>query len=139
MTHEAGHFLSQYLDEFPNELDRQENDIYRSFQNPKEISYISAPTENIQARYVSTWLKEHQRYADGKRTAIILCDEQLLPVVIHSIPQEVEKVNVTTGYPLSLTPAASLVKQLMALQARRLPASADDSSPPPSILQVSDG
>ncbi len=117
MTHEAGHFLSQYLDEFPNELDRQENDIYRSFQNPKEISYISAPTENIQARYVSTWLKERQRYADGKRTAIILCDEQLLPVVIHSIPQEVEKVNVTTGYPLSLTPAASLVKQLMALQA----------------------
>lgn len=98
-------------------LDRQENDIYRSFQNPKEISYISAPTENIQARYVSTWLKERQRYADGKRTAIILCDEQLLPVVIHSIPQEVEKVNVTTGYPLSLTPAASLVKQLMALQA----------------------
>ena len=116
MSHEAGHFLSQYLDEFPNELDVKDNNIFRQFQMPKEISYISAPTENIQGRYVSTWLKEHQRYADGKRTAIILCDEQLLPVVIHCIPQEVEKVNVTTGYPLSLTPAASFVNQLMALQ-----------------------
>ncbi|MBP3776353.1 MAG: PD-(D/E)XK nuclease family protein [Prevotella sp.] len=116
MSHEAGHFLSQYLDEFPNELDIKEDAIYRQFQNSKTISYISAPTENIQARYVSTWLKEHQRYTDGKRTAIILCDEQLLPVVIHCIPQEVEKVNVTTGYPLALTPAASLVNQLMALQ-----------------------
>ena len=116
MSHEAGHFLSQYLDEFPNELDIKEDAIFRQFQNPKEISYVSAPTENIQARYVSTWLKEHQRYTDGKRTAIILCDEQLLPVVIHCLPQEVEKVNVTTGYPLSLTPAASLVNQLMALQ-----------------------
>ena len=33
-------------------------------------TYIAAPTENIQARYMSTWLKEHQRYKDGKRTAI---------------------------------------------------------------------
>ncbi len=115
-SQEAGYYLSQYLDEFPNELDIKEDAIFRQFQNPKEISYVSAPTENIQARYVSTWLKEHQRYADGKRTAIILCDEQLLPVVIHCIPQEVEKVNVTTGYPLYLTPAASLVNQLMALQ-----------------------
>ena len=115
-TQEAGYYLSQYLGEFPNELDMHDDAIFNQFRKPKEISYVSAPTENIQARYVSTWLKEHRRYADGKRTAIILCDEQLLPVVIHCIPQEVEKVNVTTGYPLTLTPAASLVNQLITLQ-----------------------
>ena len=115
-TQEAGYYLSQYLGEFPNELDMHDDAIFNQFRKPKEISYVSAPTENIQARYVSTWLKEHRRYADGKRTAIILCDEQLLPVVIHCIPQEVEKVNVTTGYPLTLTPAASLVIQLITLQ-----------------------
>ena len=116
LPHEAGHYLSQYLDVFPNELDSQEDAIYRQFQQPKEITYISAPTENIQARYVSTWLKEHQRHADGKRTAILLCNENLLPVVIHCLPEEVEKVNVTTGYPLLQTPAASLVEMLMNLQ-----------------------
>ena len=115
-TQEAGYYLSQYFGEFPNELDMHDDAIFNQFRKPKEISYVSAPTENIQARYVSTWLKEHRRYADGKRTAIILCDEQLLPVVIHCIPQEVEKVNVTTGYPLTLTPAASLVIQLITLQ-----------------------
>ncbi len=116
MSQEAGHFISHYLEEFPNELNIKDENIYRQFQHPKDISFISAPTENIQGRYVSTWLRERRRYTDGKRTAIILCDEQLLPVVIHCIPQEVEKVNVTTGYPLSLTPAASLVNQLLALQ-----------------------
>ena len=114
--HEAGYYISQYLSDFPNELDTQNDTIYRQFQCPKEITYISAPTENIQARYVSTWLRERQRYADGKRTAILLCDEHLLPVVIHSLPAEVEKVNVTTGYPLSQTPAASLVNLLLSLQ-----------------------
>lgn len=114
--HEAGFYISQYLSVFPNELDIQDDTIYRQFQKPKEISYISAPTENIQARYVSTWLREHHRNADGKRTAILLCDERLLPVVIHSLPPEVEKVNITTGYPLSQTPAASLVNLLMTLQ-----------------------
>lgn len=114
--HEAGHYISQYLGVFPNELDAHDDSIYRQFQQPKEITYISAPTENIQAHYVSTWLREKQRYADGRRTAVMLCDEQLLPVVIHCIPTEVEKANITTGYPLSQTPSASLVNLLMALQ-----------------------
>lgn len=114
--HEAGHFISQYLAEFPNELDIQDDDIYRQFREPKQISFISAPTENIQAHYVSTWLRDRQRYADGRRTAILLCDENLLPVVIHNIPPEVEKANVTTGYPLYQTPAGNLVNLLINLQ-----------------------
>ena len=114
--HEAGHYISQYLSIFPNELDSNCDAIYRQFQLPKEITYISAPTENIQAHYVSNWLKERQRYADGRRTAILLCDEKLLPVVIHCIPTEVDKANVTTGYPLSQTPSASLVNLLINLQ-----------------------
>lgn len=116
MSHEAGHYLSQYLDVFPNELDNDAEEIYRQFQHPKQITYISAPTENIQTRYISSWLMERQRYQDGKRTAILLCDEHLLPVVIHCIPDKVDKVNVTTGFPLTQTPAASLINLLMALQ-----------------------
>ena len=108
--HEAGRYIAQYLKYFPNELDTTADDIYRNFSQPKHISCIAAPTEHIQARYVSSWLRDQRRYQDGRRTAIVLCDESLLPTVIHCLPDEVQKVNVTTGYPLSQTPVASFVQ-----------------------------
>ena len=76
-------------------------------ETPKKISIISAPTNNIQARYVSTWLKENDRIQAGRKTAIVLADESLLQGVIHSLPDEVSKVNITTGYPLSQTATAA--------------------------------
>ena len=120
--HEAGQYISRYLPNFPNELDTDSDEIYRNFTQPKQISYIAAPTENIQARYVSNWLLEQERYRDGRRTAIVLCNEALLPVVIHCLPREVNKVNITTGYPLSQTPVASFIQLWFDLQLRgRIP------------------
>lgn len=117
-SNEAGHFIAQYLEHFPNELDRHDDEIYQNFTHPKQLTYMAAPTENIQARYIADWLTEqhHQRIADGKRTAIVMCDEKLLPTVIHCLPDEVEKVNITTGYPLMQSPVTSFVNQLFALQ-----------------------
>ena len=114
--HEAGHYIARYLRDFPNALDSQRDDIYRHFQQTKDITYISAPTEHIQARYVSSWLREHERYRDGRRTAIVLCNEMLLPTVIHCLPPEVQKVNITTGYPLSQTPVASFIQRYFDMQ-----------------------
>ena len=82
---------------------------------PEELTYISAPTENIQARFVSQWLTP-ERIAAGRKTAIVLCDGKLLQTVVHCLPKEVEKVNITTGYPLSQTAAATLVSQFFNLQ-----------------------
>ena len=82
---------------------------------PETLTYISAPTENIQARYVSQWLTP-ERIAAGRKTAIVLCDEKLLQTVIHCLPKAVEKINVTTGYPLNQTAAATLVSQFFNLQ-----------------------
>jgi len=115
-TSEAGHYIAQYLADFPNELDSSAKDIYGRFSQPKDIRIISAPTENIQARYISTWLRENGRIAAGRRTALVLCNEGLLQTAIHCLPDEVEKVNITTGYPLVQTPAASLVTMLLNLQ-----------------------
>ena len=82
---------------------------------PETLTYISAPTENIQARYVSQWLTP-ERIAAGRKTAIVLCDEKLLQTVIHCLPKAVEKINVTTGYPLNQTASATLVSQFFNLQ-----------------------
>ena len=82
---------------------------------PQHINYISAPTENIQARYISEWLNS-DRIKDGRHTAIVLCNEGLLQTVIHCLPETVDKVNITTGYPLSQTSIASLVNTLINMQ-----------------------
>ena len=115
-TYEAGYFIAQYLNDFPNELDNDNESIYSNFTRQKTITYISAPTENIQARYISSWLRQQNRIADNRRTAVVLCNENLLQTAIHCIPTEVEKVNITTGYPLSQTPITSLVNLLIDLQ-----------------------
>lgn len=113
---EAGHYISRYLQAFPNELDGSNNAIYNNLDtSKKDITYISASTENVQARYINTWLKENERYKDGRNTAIVLCDEALLSTAIHCIPTEAESVNITTGYPLFQTAISSFVLQLLDL------------------------
>ena len=114
--HEAGRYIAQYLQHFPNELDNTDEEIYQNFHRPKDVRYIAAPTEHVQARYVSSWLRQQERYQDGRRTAIVLCDESLLPTVIHCLPNETEKVNITTGYPLAQTPIASFIQLYYNLQ-----------------------
>lgn len=116
-TNEAGHFITQYLELFGNELDIHDASIYDCFGQPKRIVIASATTENIQARYVSSWLKEDKaRIADGRLTVIVMCNEGLLPTVIHCLPQEVATANITTGYPLAQSPVASLISLLIALR-----------------------
>ena len=116
-NNEAGHYIRQFLPYYPNELaDYPQQEIYDNMTKNKDITYISAPTENIQARYVNTWLKENGRYKMGRNVAIVLSDESLLQSVIHSLPPEVGSVNITIGYPLQQTPFYSLIQQLIQLQ-----------------------
>lgn len=119
IKNEAGHYISQYLADYDNKLDNDADHdlIYDNMNRPKDLTYISAPTENIQARYVNDWLLDNDRYKDGRKTAIVLADESLLQTVIHSLPSEVkEHVNITIGYPLQQTPFFSLVQQVIRLQ-----------------------
>ena len=109
--HQVEQALFSRLDEAGKAIFYQDTDE----EPPRDLTFISAPTENIQARYISDWLTP-ERIADGRRTAIVLCDESLLQAVVHCLPDTVEKVNVTTGYPLLQTSIASLVSQLINLQ-----------------------
>lgn len=131
--HEAGRYIRRYVEKFPNELSAERvssginiDDIYDNLSKPKDITYISAPTEDIQARFVSQWLEKSKvqsselnvqcSVSNIPNTAIVLCDEHLLQNVIHCLPEDVKNVNITTGYPLSASPAASLVYALLNLQ-----------------------
>ena len=103
------------LADFPNELDNTDPDIYANMRRPKRIRFISSPTENAQARFASNWLLENDRYKAGRKTAVVMCDESILLPLMHSLPPEADKVNITSGFPLAMTPVASLVMLLFDL------------------------
>jgi hypothetical protein len=46
----------------------------------------------------------------------VLCDEELLMPVVMSLPESVEEINVTMGYPMKNTPVYSFVDLLLRLQ-----------------------
>ena len=108
---------SQHLNisDFPNELDNTDPDIYANMRRPKRIRFISSPTENAQARFAANWLLENHRYRAGRKTAVVMCDESILLPIMHSLPPEADKVNITSGFPLAMTPVASLVMLLFDL------------------------
>ena len=103
------------LSDFPNELDNTDRDIYANMRRPKRIRFISSPTENAQARFAANWLLENVRYKAGRKTAVVMCDESILLPLMHSLPPEADKVNITSGFPLAMTPVASLVMLLFDL------------------------
>ena len=103
------------LSDFPNELDNTDPDIYANMRRPKSLRFISSPTENAQARFAANWLLENHRYRAGRKTAVVMCDESILLPLMHSLPPEADKVNITSGFPLAMTPVASLVMLLFDL------------------------
>ena len=114
--HEAGEFINRNLLDFPNELPDSYFDVFRK---PKKIRYISASTENAQARFLPEWIRTtfiHNDEMEEKENAIVLCNEALLLPVLHSIPQEVKNVNITMGFPLAQTPVFSFINAVIELQ-----------------------
>ena len=118
-THEAGEFILRNLKLFPNELPEA---VFDTLRKPKNVRFISAPTENAQARYLPEWIRTvtkrdlQETPVKEKENAVVLCNEALLLPVLHSIPPEVKNVNITMGFPLAQTPVYSLVSALIELQ-----------------------
>ena len=60
-------------------------------------------------------------------TAVVLPDESLLVPLLHSFPQQIEKINITMGFPLKATPVSGLIEHIFELQ-RRMRVSGNDVS-----------
>lgn len=138
--YEAGQFIMENIRQLGNAFGSSEyrqQGIFSNMQKPKKITFIQSPTNDAQARYVHTWLQTHASPTmQPKEAAIILCDENLLQPVLHSIPSspfstsnttspaavkntspsDTLPVNVTMGYPLTSTPVFTLIQVLLELQ-----------------------
>ncbi|MDP4277793.1 MAG: PD-(D/E)XK nuclease family protein [Bacteroidota bacterium] len=147
--HEAGRFMRQNLEQFPNELDKSNFDTFST--TPKHIRFIASSTENAEARYLPDWIEglrqsgnqpqtpgQTTAQASGlatadsmgkslpvqtegpfrpEETAVVLCNENLLLPVLHSVPDCISELNVTMGFPLMQTPVSNLVIRICQLHA----------------------
>ncbi|MDD2437805.1 MAG: PD-(D/E)XK nuclease family protein [Massilibacteroides sp.] len=85
-----------------------------------EIEMIGIPSAIGQAKQLydllSTSGLDQMNPDEALRTAIVLPDEQMLVPVLNSIPESIQKINITMGYPLKGTPIASLMDNILTLQ-----------------------
>jgi ATP-dependent helicase/nuclease subunit B len=113
---EAGKFLRRYKNEFS-----ADESSFRWIGNTlrtgaKNIRIIGTAKNITQAKLAGTLLSElQQKNTSLRSTAVVLADENLLFPVLNSIPDEIEEINVTMGYPLRNTPMASLFHLLFQL------------------------
>ena len=110
--HEAGEFIRRNLKDFPSGLPQE---FFCNMEKPKEITFVESPTENAQIRYLPEWINKHLT-KNEKETAVVLCNEALLPSVMHALSDDVKHINITMGFPLAQTPTMSFVTSFLQLQ-----------------------
>ena len=130
--HEAGVFMRQNLKDFPCALSREHYDNLRKLQ---DVTFISCNTDNAAARYTNTWLatanqslspvstigmgaesSPHEGVSESVMRAVVLCNEDLLQPVLHALPENIGKANITMGFPLTQAPIYSFLMALISLQ-----------------------
>ena len=116
--HEAGLFLRENINQYKQPLSITSKDIFKSLSEKKNIEIISVPSNVGQAKVITQKLKESGEIISESpnKTAIVLADEELLVPILHSIPDTVDKVNITMGYPVNNTPVYSLLEHVIELQ-----------------------
>jgi len=113
--HEAGYFLSAYLNSWCKPDDFQW--INDHFSDPEKNIRVTGIPKNIgQARYAGQLISTYAgQNSDHLNTAVVLADESLLLPLLSSLPENIP-ANVTMGYPFSLTTLYQLVKDVFLMQ-----------------------
>ena len=80
------------------------------------ITLHSTPSTTNQINVACSLLTPNSSLLTPHSTAILLADESLMPSLIQQLPANIEKINITMGYPLSITPIATLINHILTLQ-----------------------
>ena len=113
-NHDAGLFLRTYNSHWKYYKTNTFKWIAQNYKSEKNISIIGIPKNIGQAKYIGELLLKFNNKALNK-TAVVLGDENLLIPVLNSIPKNINALNITMGFPLRMTPLASLFEQLLVL------------------------
>ncbi|HRH66924.1 MAG TPA: PD-(D/E)XK nuclease family protein [Bacteroidia bacterium] len=111
---EAGTFLRDHS--LVGDSFKWKEDYFSSL--PRKIEIAGIPLQVGQAKYAGSLVAGLMKGKDFRpeRTVVVIPDENLLFPVLYALPEELEDINVTMGYPLHATPVFSLFESLIALQ-----------------------
>ncbi len=110
VNQEAGRFIRRYNEYGRFKKIRERNTVFEETglsSGKKNITIIGAAKNVAQAKVAGSLVtKIKNKEQTLQHTALVLADENLLFPVLHSLPENLEDINVTMGYPLKNTPVA---------------------------------
>lgn len=108
--HDASLFIRQHKKNWSYFNDHSFKGVSDHFMTKKNIQLIGVPKNVSQAKYVGNLLEkiQHSQPKLLKQTAIVLGDENLLNPILNAIPEKIDRINITMGYPIHKTPIAVL-------------------------------
>jgi len=116
IKHNVGHFIRKYKANWSYYKSNAFNWVANNYQERKNITIVGASKNVAQAKYIGELLATiNKRQKSLANTAVVLGDETLLMPILNSIPKEIEKLNITMGFPLKSAPLASLFEQLFGI------------------------
>ncbi len=104
----ASSFIDYNLYNFPSRMD-----IDFSVDTKPEIEIIGVASSVIQTKIAADIVA---KLGGGIESAVVLPDERLLMPMLHSIPESIDSVNVTMGYPLKGGALFSLIQSILELK-----------------------
>ncbi|WP_298509810.1 PD-(D/E)XK nuclease family protein [uncultured Kordia sp.] len=116
-AHDASLFLRRHRYEWNYFQKHDFSWIADNFSNTKNIEIIGVPKNVTQAKYIGEILQTLQQEDETLQdVAVVLGDEQLLIPCLNSLPQAIERLNITMGFPLKDIPLATTFNNLYLLQ-----------------------
>lgn len=116
----ASRFMRRNVREFPSRYRLEEAEITRLPHI--EIIGVSSEVGQVKAagHILSRWADSRviDNPANAIDTAVVLPDESLFIPMIHSVPTTIDKINVTMGFAMRLSPMSALVRNIVSLQLR---------------------
>ena len=112
-NHQVAHFISKYKSDWTYYKENEFKFIRNNFNQLTAVEVIGASKQVSQLKYVSELLLEQ---SDIQKAALILGDESVLPVVLNSIPSNIEAINITMGYELKNLPITGFFSFIIQLQ-----------------------
>jgi len=110
--HEAQFFIHPNLQKYPNALP---GELFNNISKEKKIQLISVSSKIAQVKILPDII-ENKIKDNSNDTAIVLADESLLINLLNSIPDAVEGINVTMGFPVKHSQVVSLINKLFYLK-----------------------
>ncbi len=114
--HDAALFTRQHKTSWKYFKKNPFNWITNNYLKEKNISIYGVPKSIGQSKYIGTLLSDLSKQNQSlQNTAVVLGDENLLIPVLNSLPESIEALNITMGFPLKSIPLASLFETLFNL------------------------